>query len=304
MARIELRSDRQALGARPSRSSRTDLAIERWRVRGDPRAVRLRQVDDPVHARRHLRAERRRHPVRRRACQRGRGARPQRRHRVPVLRALSAHDRARQHPVPAALQEGRRATRPSGGRRRSPSWCRSRSCSTAGRAQLSGGQQQRVALARALVKEPQLLLLDEPLSNLDASLRLIMRSEIRRLQRSLGVTTILVTHDQIEATTMADRVICMSKGRIEQIGTADDLYQRPDSLFVAELHRLAADQPPAGRSGRRARHASERPRCRARPRPPARSWSASGPSMWPWARAICRPRSPTWSRTVARRSTT
>jgi inositol-phosphate transport system ATP-binding protein len=99
--------------------------------------------------------------------------------------------------------------------------------------QLSGGQQQRVALARALVKEPQLLLLDEPLSNLDASLRLTMRGEIRRLQRSLRVTTILVTHDQIEATTMADRVICMSKGRIEQIGTADDLYLRPRSLFVA-----------------------------------------------------------------------
>jgi inositol-phosphate transport system ATP-binding protein len=99
--------------------------------------------------------------------------------------------------------------------------------------QLSGGQQQRVALARALVKEPQLLLLDEPLSNLDASLRMTMRNEIRGLQRKLGVTTILVTHDQIEATTMADRVICMSKGRIEQIGTASDLYHRPDSLFVA-----------------------------------------------------------------------
>ena len=99
--------------------------------------------------------------------------------------------------------------------------------------EMSGGQQQRVALARALVKEPQLLLLDEPLSNLDATLRLTMRGEIRRLQRSLGVTTILVTHDQIEATTMADRIICMSKGRIEQIGTASDLYQNPDSLFVA-----------------------------------------------------------------------
>jgi inositol-phosphate transport system ATP-binding protein len=99
--------------------------------------------------------------------------------------------------------------------------------------EMSGGQQQRVALARALVKEPQLLLLDEPLSNLDASLRLTMRGEIRRLQRSLGVTTILVTHDQIEATTMADRIICMSKGRIEQIGTADTLYHRPDSTFVA-----------------------------------------------------------------------
>ena len=102
-------------------------------------------------------------------------------------------------------------------------------------AELSGGQQQRIALARALVKEPQLLLLDEPLSNLDASLRLTMRGEIRRLQRRLGVTTILVTHDQLEATTMADRVICMSKGRIEQIGTADELYRRPATLFVARF---------------------------------------------------------------------
>lgn len=101
--------------------------------------------------------------------------------------------------------------------------------------QLSGGQQQRVALARALVKSPQLLLLDEPLSNLDATLRLTMRSEIRRLQRQLGVTTVLVTHDQIEAITMADRIICMSRGRIEQIGTADELYQTPDSLFVARF---------------------------------------------------------------------
>ena len=100
-------------------------------------------------------------------------------------------------------------------------------------AQLSGGQQQRVALARALVKEPRLLLLDEPLSNLDAALRLTMRSEIRRLQRRLGVTTILVTHDQIEATTMADRIVVMNKGRIEQEGTPDDLYHRPRSLFVA-----------------------------------------------------------------------
>jgi inositol-phosphate transport system ATP-binding protein len=100
-------------------------------------------------------------------------------------------------------------------------------------AELSGGQQQRVALARALVKRPQLLLLDEPLSNLDATLRLTMRAEIKRLQRQLGVTSILVTHDQLEATTMADRIICMSKGMIEQIGTPDDLYLRPQSLFVA-----------------------------------------------------------------------
>ena len=101
--------------------------------------------------------------------------------------------------------------------------------------QLSGGQQQRVALARALVKQPHLLLLDEPLSNLDASLRLSMRTEIRRIQRELGVTTILVTHDQIEATTMADRIVVMNAGRIEQEGTAEDLYERPETLFVASF---------------------------------------------------------------------
>jgi inositol-phosphate transport system ATP-binding protein len=99
--------------------------------------------------------------------------------------------------------------------------------------QLSGGQQQRVALARALVKRPHLLLLDEPLSNLDASLRLTMRTEIRRVARELGVTTILVTHDQIEATTMADRIVVMNAGRVEQEGTAKSLYERPDTLFVA-----------------------------------------------------------------------
>ena len=99
--------------------------------------------------------------------------------------------------------------------------------------QLSGGQQQRVALARALVKRPHLLLLDEPLSNLDAGLRLTMRTEIRRIQRELGVTTVLVTHDQIEATTMADRVVVMNGGRVEQEGAAEDLYERPATLFVA-----------------------------------------------------------------------
>jgi inositol-phosphate transport system ATP-binding protein len=101
--------------------------------------------------------------------------------------------------------------------------------------QLSGGQQQRVALARALVKRPHLLLLDEPLSNLDAALRLSMRTEIRRVQRELGVTTILVTHDQIEATTMADRIVVMNAGRVEQEGTAKDLYERPATLFVASF---------------------------------------------------------------------
>src|SRR4029078_1742641 len=109
--------------------------------------------------------------------------------------------------------------------------------------QLSGGQQQRVALARALIKEPHLLLLDEPLSNLDATLRLSMRTEIKSLQRQLGITTILVTHDQIEATTMANRIICMRAGRIEQVGTPKDLYHRPASLFVAGLIRSSPIHP-------------------------------------------------------------
>lgn len=99
--------------------------------------------------------------------------------------------------------------------------------------QLSGGQQQRVALARALVKEPNILLLDEPLSNLDATLRITMRAELKNLQKRLKITTLIVTHDQIEAITMADRIICMNNGTIAQIGTPDDLYRRPNNLFVA-----------------------------------------------------------------------
>jgi inositol-phosphate transport system ATP-binding protein len=99
--------------------------------------------------------------------------------------------------------------------------------------QLSGGQQQRVALARALVKEPNILLLDEPLSNLDATLRITMRAELKAIQKRLGFTTLIVTHDQIEAITMADRIICMNNGAIAQIGTPDDLYRRPNNLFVA-----------------------------------------------------------------------
>ena len=103
----------------------------------------------------------------------------------------------------------------------------SASCWIGSRASSPAASSSGWRLARALVKEPQLLLLDEPLSNLDATLRLTMRTEIKSLQEKLGVTTVLVTHDQIEATTMADRIICMRGGRIEQVGTPDDLYLRP-----------------------------------------------------------------------------
>ena len=99
--------------------------------------------------------------------------------------------------------------------------------------QLSGGQRQRVAMGRAIVRDPALFLFDEPLSNLDAKLRHQMRIEIKALQRRLGVTSIYVTHDQVEAMTMADRIIVMNAGRIEQIGTPAEVYHDPASTFVA-----------------------------------------------------------------------
>jgi iron(III) transport system ATP-binding protein len=101
--------------------------------------------------------------------------------------------------------------------------------------QLSGGQQQRVALARTIVIEPQVLLLDEPLSNLDAKLRVQMRRELRQLQRKLSVTTIFVTHDQEEANTTADRIAVINDGIVQQIGTPMELYDRPANLFVANF---------------------------------------------------------------------
>ena len=101
--------------------------------------------------------------------------------------------------------------------------------------ELSGGQQQRVALARAIVVEPDVLLLDEPLSNLDAKLRLEMRSEIRRICTSLGITTVYVTHDQKEALSIADRMAVLKDGKIQQVGTPQEIYQSPASSFVAEF---------------------------------------------------------------------
>jgi multiple sugar transport system ATP-binding protein len=99
--------------------------------------------------------------------------------------------------------------------------------------QLSGGQRQRVAMGRAIVRQPQVFLMDEPLSNLDAKLRVQMRADIAKLQRELGVTTMYVTHDQVEAMTMGDRVAVMSKGHLQQVDAPQRLYDRPDNLFVA-----------------------------------------------------------------------
>jgi iron(III) transport system ATP-binding protein len=122
-------------------------------------------------------------------------------------------------------------------------------------AQLSGGQQQRVALARAMVMKPKVLLFDEPLSNLDVKLRVQMRSEIRRLQQRLGITTIYVTHDQDEAMVLSDRIVVMHEGRIEQVDAPASIYRRPASAFVADFIGRANFLPvtvlsrePAGRA--------------------------------------------------------
>ena len=116
---------------------------------------------------------------------------------------------------------------------------------------LSGGQQQRVALARALVIRPDLLLLDEPLSNLDAKLREEMRGEIREIQRRLGITTVFVTHDQAEALALADRIAVMERGRLAQLGSPEEVYERPATPFVARfVGRINALSATAGGDGR------------------------------------------------------
>ena len=119
--------------------------------------------------------------------------------------------------------------------RRSPSWCSSTEFLDRRVTQLSGGQRQRVAIARALVTEPDILLLDEPLSALDAHLRVRMQSEMKRLQQRLGISFVYVTHNQSEAFSMADRVVVMNKGRIEQIGSPEEIYLVPKTRFTAEF---------------------------------------------------------------------
>ncbi len=147
--------------------------------------------------------------------------------------------------------------------------------------QLSGGQQQRVALARALAFKPQVLLLDEPLSALDAKIRVELRLEIRRIQQQLGITTIYVTHDQEEALSLSDRVVVMSHGRIEQIGSPIEIYNRPSTEFVASFvgqlnllpvkvinhtDKLVSFNGQAVRAGRVAeRYSVEKPRLAIRP---------------------------------------
>jgi len=114
---------------------------------------------------------------------------------------------------------------------------------------LSGGQRQRVAMGRAIVRKPAAFLMDEPLSNLDAKLRVQMRAEIAGLQRKLGVTTVYVTHDQVEAMTMGDRVAVLKAGVLQQVDTPQNLYARPVNVFCRGFHRVAVDEPVPRHSG-------------------------------------------------------
>ena len=145
-------------------------------------------------------------------------------------------------------------------------------------AQLSGGQQQRVALARSLAPRPALLLLDEPLSALDRNLRRDTREELVRLQRDLGIAFILVTHDQEEALTMADRIGVMHAGRLMQVGTPAEVYERPNTRLVAEFLGAANVLPITVRDGTdRARRRDAGPRLQQCCRPMRPGWR-SGPS--------------------------
>ena len=162
-------------------------------------------------------------------------------------------------------------------------------------AALSGGQRQRVAMGRAIVRHPQAFLMDEPLSNLDAKLRVQMRSEIARIQNDLGVTTIYVTHDQIEAMTMGDRVAVIRKGQLQQVDAPQALYEHPTQPVRRRLHRVAGDEPVRGhpphrrrtRGGRVRRlsprgavRGARRPACVSGPTQTARSRSGSVPRTW------------------------
>ena len=192
----------------------------RGRLRHAARAFGLRQDDDAAHDRRPARPERGRDRHQGQARQRRADPQAQSRPRVPELRAVSAQDRGRERRLRPEIPQC--AARPTRGARSGEALDLVQLPDVGERypKELSGGQQQRIALARAIVIEPDVLLLDEPLSALDANLREDMRVELKRIQHRIGVTTVFVTHDQSEALAMSDQIIVMSAGRVEQVGRA------------------------------------------------------------------------------------
>ena len=221
-----------------------NLADRARRVRQLPRPVGLRQDDDPPDDRRVRDADRRHDHARRPRHHPPAAEQAQRRDGLPVLRPLPEHDRGRQHRLRAARPEAAEGPDPQAGRR-AP---RADQPARQGRplpVPAVGRPAAAVALARALAIEPEVLLLDEPLSALDAKIRVALRKEIRSIQRQLGITTVYVTHDQEEALSLSDRVVVMSEGRIEQIGPPPEIYNFPATPFVASfvgtLNLLAGD---------------------------------------------------------------
>jgi multiple sugar transport system ATP-binding protein len=159
---------------------------------------------------------------------------PRRVHGLPVLRALSAQDGCREHRLPAQGAQGA-VDQQRGGDPDAAAQVQIDQLLDRYPRQLSGGQRQRVALARAMVRRPSVFLMDEPLSNLDAKLRGHMRAELKHMQSTLGTTTIYVTHDQIEAMTLAHRVAILEKGVLQQLDTPARIYNDPANLFVAQF---------------------------------------------------------------------
>ena len=229
---------------------------------------------------------------RRPAGQRCRSQGPGHRHGVPELRPLPAHERPREPRLRAENAQVPEGARSTSACRRRPTSSASTNCWTGKPKQLSGGQRQRVAVGRAIVRKPKVFLFDEPLSNLDAKLRVAMRAEISKLHRRLGATIIYVTHDQVEAMTMANRIFIMNNGQPAAVRRAAGGLPAPGQPVRGRVHRLPGHElhrchPGAGAAApirrRRRFQAAGCPRCfrpRSSPMPAGRSSSACGPRTW------------------------
>ena len=210
-----------------------NLEVERRRVHRPPRPFGLREVDAAQRHRRAPRHQCRPDLDRRQERHLGGAEGPRHRHGVPVLRALPAHDGGGEPDLrpPGRARAARTRSRAASSRR--PTLLQIKPLLQRRPAELSGGQRQRVAIGRALVRDVDVFLFDEPLSNLDAKLRTELRVELKKLHKQLGSTMIYVTHDQIEALTLADRIAVMHGGVIQQLATPKEIYRRPVNRFVA-----------------------------------------------------------------------
>ena len=260
MPGVKLSRRREVLRPRQGHPRRLDGDRAR-RVRRLRRPLRLRQVDAAADDRR-ARGDDRRHGSRSRARD-VTEEEPARRGVAMVFQSYALYPhltRLREHglqPPPRPRGRGRRS-RPGSARPRA-------SCSLEDHlqkkpSQLSGGQRQRVAIGRAIVREPKVFLFDEPLSNLDAELRVQMRLELARLHQQIGATMIYVTHDQVEAMTLADKIFVLQSGVVRQVGAAARALRRPRQPLRRRLHRLAEHELPARQGGRRDRDRGRRSR--------------------------------------------